>query len=156
MGATKSIRWVVLLGCWILPSLVHAQTEDNDIADVRRKLTREAERLQARNYRPIGEPDIGAVRRDTPESVVFQLTANVTYAIVAACDPDCTHVIISLRDKRSQVLMLSLDKRDTVIVSGTPQESGEFTAEVAVPGCSEDECYAGMLLLSNQAARGVK
>jgi hypothetical protein len=147
-GAICSIGFVI--GGLLLPSPTHSQSspsDQRDIADVRRKLNGESEHLRGQNYRPLGAPQIEAVERGKRESFVLELVGNVTYAIVAACDPDCTHVIISLRDRQGRVLMQSPEQQNTVIISGTPQESGEYVAEVAVPGCTEEECYAGIVVL---------
>ena len=149
MRVSKFLCWFLLsVVSLVLPATAQTAADRKDIADVRTKLSRELEQLRAQNYEHVDESDIELIERGKTESFLFQLKANTTYALVAACDPECTHVAISLMDSRGQLLVQSPERHHTVIISGTPQESGEYTAELSVPGCAEGECYAGLLLLS--------
>lgn len=123
---------------------------DADEKDVRAKLAGEAKHLSARSYVQAKPPSIEVLKRNKSVSFTLQLNAGTTYAIIAACDTDCGHVAVALLDAKGQLLVESPEKHHTVIVNGPAAETARHTARVTAPGCREDECYVGLLLLQEQ------
>jgi hypothetical protein len=114
------------------------------IENVRVKLVREVQHLRESNYQQAGAEIVEPLARDRSKRFAVQLQAGWTYAIVAACGKDCSHVQLSLYDAAGALLVSSPAKEDVVIVSGAPIATGAYAAEVAAPGCSEKICHVGI------------
>jgi peptidoglycan hydrolase-like protein with peptidoglycan-binding domain len=130
------------------PAMGQASTSNRDyVEDVRAKLAQEQQHLSGQNYRKEGAEIIEPLGRDKTKRVIAQFEAGRTYAIVAACDKDCSHVQISLHDASGALLVSSPEKEAVVIVSGAPVATGSYAAEVAVPGCKEKTCHVGIVVM---------
>ena len=141
--------------CVVGPLTAHSASDDKEyLIDVRAKLEQELLRLGGQNYRSADQQHIELVDQGKAKNLPIPLKAGTTYAIVVACDKDCTHVALSLRDEDGRVLVESREQHHTVIVTVTPQRTAHHTAHVSVPGCGEDECYIGFHLLSLDRERG--
>src|SRR5262249_18956183 len=143
---------VLLCGLAIAPT-VHAQSEDRAfIDDVKAKLAKELEPLTAQSYREIKREPIEALGKRKSKRIPLDLQAATNYAIVVACDSDCAHVKIALHDGDGRLLMESPEKHHTVIVGGVPEKTSRHIAIISVPGCKDDECYFGLVLLRQGGA----
>jgi hypothetical protein len=136
-----------------LASPARSQPDESDIADVKAKLAREIHHLGTQNYRELDRTDVELLERGKPETFPVELNSNTVYAIVAACDPACEHIVVTLRDAKGEVLMQSPEQHHTVIIQGAPKESGEHSIEVSVPGCKTAECYVGVVVLSQARSK---
>jgi hypothetical protein len=147
------LAFVLFIALAVLPANAHATTDTDKeyIDDVRAKLAQELAHLSSQDFHEAAKPQIEAVQRGKSTSFPLKLDAGVTYALVGACDKDCTHVVISLEAADGRVLMRSPERHHTVIVSGTPEQSGRYTAVLSAPSCSDDDCYVGLLLLRKGA-----
>jgi hypothetical protein len=157
-GSVRSyplLLWLlILLSGSLLPASAQPQRSDEtDIADVKAKLAREVEHLATQNYRELDRTEVELLERGKPESFPVELNSNTVYAIVAACDLACEHIVITLRDAKGEVLMQSPEQHHTVIIQGAPKESGEHSIEVSVPGCKTAECYVGVVVLSQARSK---
>ena len=112
---------VILLAC--LPRSTLAQSSDAP-DPVEGKLNGELEQLNSKNYRQDGPGLIGQIEREGTRRVSHQLNAGTTYAIVGACDDNCTHVQLSLYDANGKLLIVSPEQAATIIIVGRPDEAG--------------------------------
>ena len=125
------------------------------VEDVRAKLKREADYLGGQHYQAIAPAKVEMLTKEEHKGFPLSLSSGVTYAIVAACDEDCSHVEVALYDEEQRPLMRSPEKRAVVIINGTPAGSGLYTADVAAPGCQETSCYAGIILLQLSSEQNI-
>jgi uncharacterized protein YraI len=117
------------------------------VEDVEGKLVRALLHLSNENFRQAGGRQFEFVRRDNPETFPLQLNTSNVYAVIVACDQNCSYVLATLRDDQNRVLVHSTEQSHTIIINGTPQHSTRHTLQVAVPGCREEACHVGLILL---------
>src|SRR5262245_43014144 len=126
---------------------IDADSDDAEyIEDIRLKLAREAEKLSKVGFRPAREFSKLVGRRGV-ETLSLHLDIITNYALVAACDKDCTHVALALRDGGRRHVAASADRHHTVVVHAAMDSGGNHFAELSAPGCKEEECYVGLLVL---------
>ena len=129
-----------------------AEDEDEKyLVDVREKLAQQFKVYGDQSYKRSQKDLVELLARGKPKVFPLQLHAAVTYAIVAACDNDCAHVALVLRDGDGRQLAQTPDRHHTVVINGMPNQSGRHSVAVSVPGCKEDECYVGLMLLQQGA-----
>jgi len=140
----------LFLACLFLackPPHAVAQTsadDEKDVAEVHARIEVEREHLRTKNFELADEPVVELLDAGKAEPYQLEPTAKTTYALLATCQQACTHIVLSLRDKQGEVLVESPERHHTVIVTGTPEESGTYTAEVTVVSCEHEQCYAGI------------
>jgi len=140
----------ILLLCLVSSSPPgHSASRDDKkyIDDVRAKLAREAKQLSSEQFREVAKLEPVRVKRTGTKTFPLQLETASTYAIIASCDQDCAHLVLTLHDPSGAQLIQSPDRHHTAIVKGPAERRGRHTATVGVPGCREDECFAGLLVL---------
>lgn len=125
-----------------------AQTASSDIyqANVQQKLEKELEYLAGQGYERFGKNDVIAILKGGQQKIESPLRAGETYAVIAACDQDCTHVQLSLLSKAGQMMMKSPEVAPVVIINGSPPESGVYVIQLDVPGCNSKACQGGVAL----------
>ena len=144
-----SIKFVL---CFVLAALLgisptFAADDKAYVEDVKSKLANASQSLISENFQQATPQQIDVLKRGQSKRFRLQLNAGTTYGVVGACDQDCTHVAISLRDDNNRVLVQSREQHHTAIVSGTPEQSALYTLYVSAPGCSQDACYIGLAVL---------
>jgi hypothetical protein len=146
-------RWFVACLASIVAILLansptgNAQTAAEYAADVGGKLKRESSALSSQQYTVASDEVVEIFTRGQSKQFRVELLGGTPYAIVGACDKDCGHVELALSDQAGQLLMRSPDKHDTVIINGAPNVSGSYTVALSVPGCKEQQCHAGLIIL---------
>jgi PAN domain-containing protein len=145
----------VVVGSTLATTVLLAQSDPDakDVEDVRAKLTQRAQRLVGDVYKSIKSEVIELVQKNGIERFSVSLQTGIEYAVIAACDFDCTRITMTLKDARGQVVAKSNEDAHTVLLHVTVPQTASFKAEVAVPGCKEEECYAGILLLAKNSER---
>lgn len=125
-----------------------AQTAPPDIyqTNVQQKLEKELEYLAGQGYERFGKNDVIAILKGGQQKIEAPLKAGETYAVIAACDQDCTHVQLSLLTKTGQMMMKSPEAAPVVIINGSPPDSGVYVLQLDVPGCNSKACQGGVAL----------
>jgi hypothetical protein len=143
------LSWLLVLLCGLaIPPTVQAQGEAKAfIDDVKTKLAKGLEHLTGQNYREIKREPVQALEKNKSKRIPLDLQVATNYAIVVACDSDCAHVKIALHDGDGRLLMESPERHHTVIVGGAPEKTSRHTAVISVPGCEDEDCYVGLVLL---------
>lgn len=144
-----------LLAVVAVPAQAQSQTDDIYQANVRTKLNKEIEYLSAQGYERFGTPDVKAIFRGGVQKVEVDLKSGETYAVIAACDQDCSHVQLSLLDRRGQLIVKSPEAAAVVIVNGSPPDTGTYTLQLDVPGCSSKACSGGIALTRLKAVGSI-
>jgi hypothetical protein len=130
---------------------IPGQAEDDEgkhfVADVRAKLAQQLNIYSEQSYKKAQPDVVELIARDKPKNFPLQLHAAITYVIVASCDSDCTQVVMALRNPEGLQLTQTPDRYHTVIINGVPNQTGRHSVLVSVPGCKEDDCYVGLMLL---------
>lgn len=111
------------------------------------KLLVEAETLAKRGFDSWGEPRIRTAARGASVREPLDLQTGTTYAVIAACNQQCSHVSLILRDPEGEVLTRSPEKHDIVIVAGPVTKTGRHEAQLTAPGCSERQCTVGIRVM---------
>lgn len=89
---------------------------------------------------------IWPVSKNTQHRLFVTLDREATYAFIAACDSDCSHVQLSVVNEKGASLISTPDVSPTVIVTGRLPASGQYAIELSVPGCKSKTCHAGILI----------
>jgi PAN domain len=145
---------VALIASLSIVMHVRAQSDDREfIGAVRDRLATEGRLLGDRAYQSLGKTQIDLVDKRKSKTFALQLATGTSYAIVVACDNDCSHTISSLRDATGSVVLQSPEVHHTIIIVGTPSRSARYELDVSVPGCSEEECYVGFMLLQKTVSK---
>ncbi len=111
------------------------------------RLQKEADALKAQGYAPVDQIAIEPMGRADTRRYVLRLTQNITYAMIAGCADECSHVEMTIFDGERQQLSRSTKKANTAIFSGAPEKSGLYEVEITQPGCRKDQCQAGFLVM---------
>lgn len=137
------------LAVLLLPLAAMCATDDDDkrfTDDVQRKMDAELSILSRDSYVAEGRPTIQAVDRSKSLSVPVTLAAGTSYAVIAACDQDCGHIRVELVAPTKKVSATSTEVHHTILLGGTPEQSGRHTIKVTLVKCREEQCYVGVAL----------
>ena len=122
---------------------------------VRDKMELQIEAFAAQSFQLATLAVSGRAGPKQPARAVARLNANTHYAFLAACDADCSQIVLSLLDGRGGVLVRSPAQADVAVVNGVPDRTGLYEIEIGVPGCRERVCHVALAVLSEgEAAAG--
>lgn len=120
-------------------------------SDVERKLRVERDALQSRRYEEMRPLVTEVIERGSALRRAFDFQAGSTYAVVAACDENCSHVQLTLHTPAGKILAQSPEQHHTVIISGPADETGAYKASVTATDCKKEKCTVGLQVLRLKA-----
>jgi hypothetical protein len=111
---------------------------------VRRQLDGAAATLEDEGYNPTHAYEIGNLNDDSEESFTLDLDGDRNYAIVGACDNDCSDLDFWLYDENDNLIDSDTSTDDVPVVRVTPSWTGQFRVRVKMYACSANPCYYGI------------
>ena len=132
---------VALVASLVAPAFARAQSRwERQVADY---VQRTATALGRQGLKPTGAPQVGALWVD--ESVWFSVTlrAGVPYALVGACDNDCSELDLALYGGAHNEI--TTDRSSAMpVVRVTPPETLRYRVKVTLTGCRVSPCWYGI------------
>lgn len=116
-------------------------------SNVEHKIEVELQSLFAQGYETWQAAKLEQVGPASSMRHPLELQAGTTYALVATCGGNCSHVALTLRDSHGAILAQSTEQHHTVILAGSAAHTGVHEVKVAVPGCADNKCLIGLQAL---------
>lgn len=116
---------------------------------VRQQLDGARRTLDDEGYSQTHDYEIGNLNDDAEESFTLTLEGDRPYAIVGACDADCSDMDFWLYDENDNLIDSDTSTDDVPVVRVTPSWSGEFRVRVKMYACSANPCYYGIGVFGN-------
>ena len=113
-------------------------------AQVRRQLDAAGSTLSREGYSRSHDYEIDNLDDDAEDSFTLTLTQGREYAIVGACDNDCSDIDFWLYDENDNLVDSDTSTDDIPIVRVTPRWTGTFRIRVKMFACSAEPCYYGI------------
>ncbi|MEP3422034.1 MAG: hypothetical protein ABJN35_09895 [Erythrobacter sp.] len=86
----------------------------------------------------------GQLRNGQERTVTLDLSAGVSYMMVAQCDNDCSDIDMWLYDENGNLIDEDVLVDDTPITEVTPIRNARFTLRTRMITCSVEPCYYGI------------
>ncbi|BDI61474.1 hypothetical protein [Qipengyuania nanhaisediminis] len=86
----------------------------------------------------------GQLNQGQEETVTLDLSAGMSYMMVAQCDRDCSDIDLWLYDENGNLIDEDVLVDDTPIVNVTPRRSARFSLRTGMINCSVQPCYYGI------------
>lgn len=116
---------------------------------VRRQLDGAQSTLENEGFSSTHDYEIGSLNDDAEESFTLDLTGDREYAIVGACDNDCSDMDFWLYDENDNLIDSDTSTDDVPVVRVTPSWTGQFRVRVKMYACSANPCYYGIGVFGN-------
>ena len=116
---------------------------------VRSQLDGAGTTLRREGYRGTHDYEIGNLNDDAEESFTLDMTSGRDYAIVGACDNDCSDMDFWLYDETDNLIDSDTSTDDVPVVRVTPSWTGTFRVRVKMYACSANPCYYGIGVFGN-------
>lgn len=100
--------------------------------------------LRGEGFAQTHDYEVGNLNDDAEESFTVNLTGDRNYAIVGACDNDCSDMDFWLYDENDNLIDSDTSADDVPVVRVTPSWTGEFRVRVKMYACSTNPCYYGI------------
>lgn len=127
---------------------LEARTYEQQFVEfVQSALFKEAEALTRQGFEPANRALIEMNKRADVRRFILRLEAGTTYALIGVCDQDCSHVTLTIFDDTREPMTASRERSGVVVLSGTPERSGNYVVELALPGCRERSCHTGFVVM---------
>jgi hypothetical protein len=118
-------------------------------AQVDTYLARLAATYRERGYgRTVARGVYGALRDDETGSHTMDVVAGNEYALMGACDNDCTDLDLKIYDQDNTLLMQDVAVDDTPVLRFTANSSGSYRVVVIMAACNRSPCYYGIQLMA--------
>jgi hypothetical protein len=118
-------------------------------AQVQGYLARLATNSRAQGYtRSVAGPVYGNLRDDGIATHDMTVASGVDYALIGACDNDCTDVDLKISDTAGNVIMQDIAVDDTPVLIFHSNSAGKWRVQVIMATCSRNPCYYGIQLLA--------
>lgn len=111
---------------------------------VRSQLDAARQTLRDQGLRPSHSYRLDRLRAEGEDTVSVALTATRTYAIVGACDADCTDLDLWLYDENDNLIDSDTGTDAVPVVRVTPRWSGTFSLRVRMVACAVEPCAYGI------------
>lgn len=118
-------------------------------AQVRSQLDAAKQTLRGEGFSQSHDYEIDSLDDGAEDSFTIELDADQDYAIVGACDVDCSDMDFWLYDENANLIDSDTSTDDVPIVRVTPRWSGQFTIRVKMYACSVEPCYYGIGVFAN-------
>ncbi|WP_293136472.1 hypothetical protein [Okeania sp. SIO3I5] len=91
-------------------------------------------------------PLIGKVKERVEVPFTAELSADVSYTIMAVCDDNCSNLNLNLENKQRNKI-LNDEKQDGIpVISFTPTENSDYRITARPDKCTTEKCEFGMAL----------
>jgi hypothetical protein len=121
-----------------------AAPQDEWVAQVRRLLQQGGKSFEDRGYSMTHRIYTGSLNNSRNEMVSLDLDIGTQYAIMGACDTDCSDLDFVLYDPAGNQVSSDVETDDVPIVSVTPRRSGTYRVKVVMAACSAEPCRYGV------------
>jgi len=112
-------------------------------------LARLASNARAQGYtRLAAGPVYGSLRDDETATHSMDVVGGNSYALMGACDNDCTDVDLKIFDEKGVLLMQDIAVDDTPVLTFQASGSGRYRVQVIMATCNRNPCYYGIQLLA--------
>lgn len=135
-----ALSTLALAACF-MPASVANRAASRDMQRVRAEAAAQWERLDAeaasRGWRPVGEPQMGALEERYDESDEIRVTLPTTgeYNMVAICGSNCIDMDLVVRNSSGQRVAADLEPDAVPIVAFRGNAGDRFTVTVTIPNC---------------------
>jgi len=93
-------------------------------------------------------PVHGSLRDDETASHNMDVVGGNQYALMGACDNDCTDVDLKIFDQSGTMLMQDIAVDDTPVLLFTANGSGRYRVQVIMATCNRNPCFYGIQLMA--------
>ena len=90
----------------------------------------------------------GSLRDDETTDHSMDVVGGNQYALMGACDNDCTDVDLKIFDQSGALLMQDIAVDDTPVLLFTANGSGRYRVQVIMATCNRSPCYYGVQLMA--------
>ena len=112
-------------------------------------LARLATNAHSQGYnRSVAGPVYGHLDDDGIATHDMTVASGVDYALIGACDNDCTDVDLKISDAAGNVIMQDIAVDDTPVLLFHSNSAGKWQVKVVMATCSRNPCYYGIQLLA--------
>lgn len=139
----KRLVFAAVLGAAVLGTTA-AAPQDEWERQVRAQIDAAGEKLQEQGFSLKQRIYTGALGNGANAAVELQLEAGTAYAIMGACDTDCSDLDLVLMDPAGAKVSEDVLEDDVPLVTVQPARSGTYRVTVAMAACSEDPCRYGL------------
>lgn len=118
-------------------------------AQVQGYLVRLATNARAQGYtRNVAGPVYGNLPDKGSSTHDMTVASGVDYALIGACDNDCTDVDLKISDAAGNVIMQDIAVDDTPVLLFHSNSAGKWRVRVVMATCNRSPCYYGIQLLA--------
>jgi hypothetical protein len=131
------------------PSTIAPSRGNEYTAQADRWLARHAATLTAQGYtRLVAGPVHGSLRDDQSADHMMDVVGGNQYALVGACDNDCTDFDLKIFDTSGNLLMqdIALDDHPTLLF--TANGTGRYRVQAVMATCSRNPCFYAVQLMA--------
>jgi hypothetical protein len=138
---------MTVLAAALIAAPAQAQRPQQQYLDaIRIQLERMGGHALQRGYAPAGGLTYGTLNAGARETRPLSLQAGVAYAILGACDQDCSDMDLRLLAPDSVLVTQDVEVDDRPVLEFTVPRSGVYLVMVMMPGCRQSPCYWGFQL----------
>lgn len=131
------------------PAPVAAGAGTEYTAQVDSQLVRLTANARAQGFaRLVSGPIYGRVADDGVATHEVTVTGGSEYALLGACDDDCSDLDLKIFDGAGAMLMQDVEADATPVLTFIAQSSGRYRVEAVMANCSHPPCFYGIQLLS--------
>lgn len=133
-----------LLALGLVFALASSASAQSYSDQVRLQLDAAQRALRGQGFSQTHDYEIDRLDEGTEDSFSIRLRADREYALVGACDNDCSDVDFWLYDENDNLIDSDTSTDDVPIVRVTPRWSGTFRIRVRMYECSVEPCVYGI------------
>lgn len=116
---------------------------------VRVQLDAAKQTLRSEGFSQSHDYEIDSLNDGAEDSFTVRLNADQDYALVGACDVDCSDMDFWLYDENANLIDSDTSTDSVPVVRVTPRWSGQFTIRVKMYECSSEPCFYGIGVFAN-------
>jgi hypothetical protein len=136
---TRYALWLLAM----IPAVASAQGVRWE-RQVRNKLDRAFATIPANSARPLRLLALHMLNGEEWETVDVTLEAGVSYAIIGACDNDCTRLQLVLATATNSELAIDRNSDGLTMVRFTPQRTARYRVRITMEACELNPCWYGV------------
>jgi hypothetical protein len=118
-----------------------ASAQEDLQAKLREYLVRASQPIVDVGFQPTGRVLEGTLATGANEGLSIELEAGRDYALVGACDGDCSDMDLEVYDQAGNEIDSDLEYDDVPVVRVTADRSGAYRLVVGMVTCSNEPCY---------------
>jgi hypothetical protein len=112
-------------------------------------LARLASNARGQGYQRLAAgPVYGSLHDDETASHTMEVVGGNNYALMGACDNDCTDVDLKIYDEKGVLLMQDIAVDDTPVLTFQAAASGRYRVQVIMATCNRNPCFYGIQLMA--------